>query len=235
MPTFNGAVAANADDAEEKADGSGFSSTGTLLTCTASSISESTRSLVGLRFSNVTIPAGATIISSKLALKIHNTSASDDPDLFIYANDVDNAANFSDEADVISRARTTANVAWDDGNIGQDVVRNSPDFKAVVQEVINRASWASGNALCIILVGRESLTGSLIIEAYDNAGTTPAAIEIVYNLASTSDIQIAVLIPMFVVDIFDADIFHVGAGAGAGLTSGLLFEPTKLVQGRLAA
>ncbi len=58
---------------------------------------------------------------------------------------------------VSSRARTTASVTWTPppwtviGAAGAD--QRIPSLVALVQEVVNRPGWASGNALMLIATG----------------------------------------------------------------------------------
>jgi len=71
----------------------------------------------------------------------------------ISAEDVDDAATFSSDSSAFDArwaARTTARVDWD--NIGAWTLNtdyNSPDIKTVIQEIVDRAGWASGNDIVI--------------------------------------------------------------------------------------
>ena len=103
-------------------------------------------------FTNVTVPSGATVSSATLSLNIVNTS-NDDPNLDIYCNDVDNAsAPSTGVGDISARALTTAKATWNATGIGAGT-KTSADFATAVQEVIDRAGWASGNALAVIFDG----------------------------------------------------------------------------------
>ena len=108
-----------------------------------------------LRFENVAIPQGATIDSVRLNLYAHEDEA-DPVYITIYAEGADNSAAFVDTELYSQRTKTTANVAWD---ITQNWTMwqpyQSPDLKLVVQEVINRAGWSSGNALTLFFQGED--------------------------------------------------------------------------------
>jgi hypothetical protein len=93
----------------------------------------------------------------------------------------DNAATFTTvTGNISSRARTTAQVAWN--NIPAWTVLNAkwqtPDLSAIIREVVNRPSWASGNSIVIVING----TGRRTAEAYN--GEIPAApkLVIVYTI-----------------------------------------------------
>jgi len=112
-----------------------------------------------LRFTNITIPRGATITNAKITLTTIDSAASTGtPNLDIQACDEDNSAEMTGTevqdgtmtADIMSRVRTTANVNWSQ-SFSNDTVYETPDIKTVVQEVIDRAGWASGNAMQFII------------------------------------------------------------------------------------
>ena len=145
MSLFTTTIAASSDDAEEI--GGTVDLTGNTITIT------DTTDYAGLRFTGVTIPAGSTINSASLDFNVPSTSF-DSPDLTIYAEDTDDAATFAASANNVSgRTPTTATATWTATDIGTGI-KTSADFAAVVQEVINRGGWASGNDINIILKGR---------------------------------------------------------------------------------
>ena len=109
MATFNSTVAASSDDARQISGGT-MELTGGYPNTNGSA------TWVGFRFTNVTIPQGATINSAAVSLAI---LAYDDPDLDIYGDDVDDAATFTTTSNNISsRALTTASTARMSASIG---------------------------------------------------------------------------------------------------------------------
>ena len=121
-----------------------------------SSIAEAKQFGGGIRFIGVTIPRGSTIDSAYFKV----TSGRDDAVITcrtrISGHDVDNSGTFTDKADFDDRYanhRTTAIVDWNNipawtlNEYGADTF--SPDIKAVIQEIINRDGWVSGNALSL--------------------------------------------------------------------------------------
>ena len=147
MTEFTASIVDSQDDAWERQDGTGLSITQNNNSVKAGP-NNSNRDNTGLRFENVTIPQGATIDSATISVTFAGASF-DTIKCDIHCNDVDDAADFTTEADVTSRARTSDSTEWDE----VDSSGTSPDFKNAVQEVINRPGWESGNALMVILAG----------------------------------------------------------------------------------
>jgi hypothetical protein len=103
----------------------------------------------GLRFAPVDVPQGATINSAKLTVV---PVGGDDPNVNIYADAVDDSSAWNignGTFNVTGRAKTTASVSWVASNLGAAAV-DSPDLKAIIQEVVNRPGWVSGNALSLV-------------------------------------------------------------------------------------
>jgi len=183
MPTLNLQVAASADDAEEKDDGTGFGSTATTEFLQANA-NAANRSNLGFRFTNVTIPQGSTIDTATLQLYCDDSTGKyDDIRCDVLAEDVDNAVDFSTDPDVTSRVRTTASVLWAQDNcaVGWE---SAPDIKTVVQEVTDRGGWASGNAFVILCDGRDDSTKNFSARMRDYGATTAAKLDITYTVAT---------------------------------------------------
>lgn len=104
----------------------------------------------GMRFPGVWIPQGATITTAYLTVTCYQSFASAEVKTRIRGEDVDDATAFSDFADFDARVRTTACVDHDDiptWTVG--VEYTTPDFKDVIQEIVDRGGWAPGNAMVI--------------------------------------------------------------------------------------
>ncbi len=155
-------VAASADDAEEDSSGSMDLTSGDLEL-----VYDNDRQTVGMRFIRVNIPQGAEIVNAYVQFEVDDPST-DAVSLTIEGQDVDNAATFTSAAgNISSRTRTTAAVSWSpapwtkDGEAGRD--QRTPNLAPVVQEIVNRPGWSSGNALAIIVTG----TGKRVADSYD--------------------------------------------------------------------
>ena len=127
--------------------------------------------LASLRFTGVTIPQGATITSAKITFQ--TTTWGGDPRqlyLKIYGVDEDNTGEFVTATPDTARTRThtTAAVDWDP-NItftSQYQAYDSASIVSIIQEIVDRAGWSSGNALAIY-IGDDGTAIDQYIDIYD--------------------------------------------------------------------
>lgn len=109
-----------------------------------------------LRARLVTIPQGSTITTAFVRFTAYASLSGNTTKHIIYGHDVDNAPNIlTDEVggvtDFFYCPKTTANVTWNgieswvDGN-----TYDTPELSTIIQEIINRAGWESGNNLQIL-------------------------------------------------------------------------------------
>ena len=134
---------------------------------------------VGLRFRNITIPQGATIDSAYLTFRSVSAdgtnSNSSSTSLTIRAHDTDNASAFtSSDFNISNRTTTSASASWNPSSWSTGSDYNSADFKSVVQEVVNRNGWSSGNSMAIIVTG----SGHRSAQSYDSSPSTAARLRI---------------------------------------------------------
>jgi hypothetical protein len=109
----------------------------------------------GVRFQTVPIPQGATIDSASISVKqISEYYLTEQTDITIYAQAVDSGAAWAQTTNEPGLAtRTTASTQW---NIGTTAWvwkewYQSPDIKAVVKEITDRAGWASNHHLNLLI------------------------------------------------------------------------------------
>ena len=118
------------------------------------------------RFQNVLIPKGSVINSAVLHIYAHEDEA-DEARVTIYAEDIDDSPKFSETEALADRTWTDASVRWvitEPWTMWEPY--ETPDLAAVIQEVIDRDGWASGNALTLFLTG-EDQGASLLDNARD--------------------------------------------------------------------
>jgi DNA-binding beta-propeller fold protein YncE len=150
-PTGDIRITSSSDDAEEAADGSVSRSSSDLEL-----IDDGGAQTVGLRFPGLAIPAGATITNAYIQF-VADESQSESTNLSIRAQAAGDAATFgSADFNISSRLRTIASVpwspaAWSSGEVGSDT--RTPDLTSVVQEIVSRPNWQSGNAIAFIITG----------------------------------------------------------------------------------
>ena len=155
-------VAAGTDDAEESATG-GVDLTSSDLEM----VFDVSNQTVGVRFNGVTVPRGATITRAYVQFQVDETT-SIATSLTIQGQAADNAPTFAGTSgNITSRARTTSSVTWSPpawpvaGAAGAD--QQTPSLTSIVQEIVSRPGWNSGNSLVLIISG----TGERVAEAYE--------------------------------------------------------------------
>jgi hypothetical protein len=170
-------VSTSADDAEEQTTGSV-----SLTSSDLELVRETTNQTVGMRFVGLDIPRGATILSAYVQFQTDETR-SEETLLTVRGQAADNAPVFTTTAyDVSSRPRTVASVewvppAWDVvGEAGS--AQQTPDISLVVQEVVGRPGWSSGNALVIVVTG----SGKRVAESYDGDASGAPLLHVEYTI-----------------------------------------------------
>lgn len=134
---------------------------------------------VGLRFASVPVPAGVSITDAHIEFVV-DEATSGATSLTIHGQAADNPGTYSLTAyDLTNRPNTSAAVAWPNvpawNTIGQ--IQQTPNLAAIVQELVNRPGWSSGNAMAFVIQG----TGTRTAEAFE--GTT--APRLIIDFATT--------------------------------------------------
>jgi hypothetical protein len=130
--------------------------------------------LVGMRFNSLSIPQGATISNASIQFQTDETH-SGITNLLIEGQATENALTFTNaNANISTRDRTNAIIEWDPkswtivGETGRN--QQTPNIKSVIQEIIERPGWTSGNSLVIIISG----SGQRAAESFNgDAGAAP--------------------------------------------------------------
>ncbi|MDX1301628.1 metallophosphoesterase family protein [Photobacterium sp.] len=176
VATLDVRVAASTDDAEELTSGRIRLTSGDL-----DLVYDGSDQTIGLRFSAVTIPQGASIERAYVQLQTDETS-SDTTLLTIEAENTDDAATFTlSNGNVSTRQRTTNTLSWFPpawttvGEVGPD--QQTPDIAPIIQEIVDRPGWSSGNALAIIISG----TGYRVAEAFDGEPDAAPLLHVEYS------------------------------------------------------
>jgi hypothetical protein len=165
-------------DIRVNASASDATQTGTTVNLTSAALDFSAADWVGQRFASVTIPQGAYIISAYVTF----TAKTPDANPFsttLYGEAADNSSVFATSSSNISnRSRTSAAVAWSaTSNWQGGDVNNTSELKTVVQEIVNRSGWASGNSLSILV---QKNIGSRRVQSYDGSTTQAPLLHVEY-------------------------------------------------------
>jgi len=168
-------VAANADDAEEAAAG-GVNLTSSDLEL----IDDGGVQTVGLRFAGVAIPRDAAIRAAWVQFQVDEVSTAA-ATLRVEGEAANSAAVFTTAVrNVSSRLRTAAAATWLPApwpRVGAaGAAQRTPDLGAVVQEIVARPGWASGNTLALIVTG----TGKRVAESRDGLPSAAPLLHVEY-------------------------------------------------------
>jgi hypothetical protein len=146
-------VRTGADDAEERTTGKVSLSSGDLNLGKEDAATQT----VGIRFTGVTVPRGATITSAYVQFTADEVKTATGS-LSIAGQASDNPATFTtSRTNISTRPRTTASVAWTPASWpivnARTAAERTPDLSTVVQEIVHRSDWASGDPLVLIVTG----------------------------------------------------------------------------------
>jgi len=138
-----------------------------------------TSSYTGLRFTNLAIPKGATITSAKLM--VYSTQIQwVTLGMSIAADATGDSQPFTPGNLLSDRPLTTNSVAHSSDSLWlADAWYSLDEMAPVVQEIIGRNDWQSGNNLSIILKGTGKTWGRKYVQAYD--GSASLAVKLVVN------------------------------------------------------
>ena len=195
--SFAGQVGASADDCYVRTNGTAWALNLTSALGQVGSMDDlNMKQGGGLRFLNVTIPKGATILTAHL----HVTPNADRSETDVYSKIIGdkeaNAATFSLIADYQSRRgtacgganndlRTVDEVAWHwPASVTTDVEIESPDITTVIQELVNQAAWASGNAMALFLDDHDGVTAlwsGYTYRSYNGSAAKAARLDVTYK------------------------------------------------------
>lgn len=180
--TFSKRVATGNDDVEESQTGTMYMNSSDLELVNDGTTYGNQK--VGMRFTGITVPQGATITNAYIQFTCDETGTTA-TSLTIKGEDANNSAAFASTANnVSSRAQTTASVSWSPASwstVGQaTTTQRTPNISSIIQTIVNRTGWVSGNAMSIIITG----TGKRTAEAYEGSSTQAPLLVIEYTTGS---------------------------------------------------
>jgi hypothetical protein len=158
--------AASADDGQCLTGGTGFSNSGNFLTLGDSGGSNYR---IFIRFANVTIPEGAVIQSAFVRLTAGFSLSDTACNVDIRAQDEDNPDAPADAGEVTGAQLGTQVVNWDSISGWTDGTQyDTPDLTDVIQQIVGRNYWDSGDALIIHMIDDASTDNAVrYASAYD--------------------------------------------------------------------
>ena len=136
----------------------------------------------GLRFQNIAVPVGATVVSSTITFRANADSGTTDSGMTLWGQTADDPATFTTtDYDVSGRSKTTASATWTvpQWTSGQDY--DTPDLAGIIQEIVSRPGWAQNNALVIMGQTTVSQNRSAISWNSTNGSTLGPLLEVCYT------------------------------------------------------
>jgi hypothetical protein len=148
------------DDAEERRDQNGD------MDISSSVLDFLQDRLIGLRFQNITVPRGAEITRAYITLCADETNSnSSNFRIDIELND-DSPAFTVLHNNISNRTLSGNPISWlpvpSFASVHADY--QTPDLSALVQQIVGRSGWQSGNSLVFVL---EARSGTRVAESYD--------------------------------------------------------------------
>jgi len=139
-----------------------------------------------MRFTNIGIPRSAAIINARLKISSTNERYRGQIYGLIQAEAADDAADFT--ARYIGEiVKTTAATDWDHkDNWSANTYYTSPDISGVIQEVVSRDGWNSGNSMAICYSTRADSGKSRMFGSFETGAGFAAVLEITYETYSIS-------------------------------------------------
>lgn len=190
MTVLNLQVAAGADDGYWGTFGFVTNTAGVYVSSAGGGVTSSFGRVTG-----ATVPNAATISSAIATLKRYTgDTGTIDYKVDCYAED--NATAPTSGADAAGRTHTTANTT---GSVsgGSAEADWAVDITSAVQEVVNRAGWASGNAIVVTWIhGGVNAFTTLLGYAYDGDAAKAPKLDITYSSGGGSHSPGAGRIPM---------------------------------------
>ena len=174
-------MAASSDDAEEASNG-----TVSLTSTDLELVEEAGQAqLVGIRFDEIDLPKNATLLNAYVQFVVDEVSRGSAV-LSIQAEAADDALTFSTATnDLSSRPRTSASVSWNPQawtEVGErGPVQRTADISLLLQEVMSRPGWVSGNAVSLLISG----SGRRTAEAFDTAAEVAPVLHVDYTVVNT--------------------------------------------------
>lgn len=150
---------------------------------------EATPQLVGVRFPQIPLANGAIIKKAYIQFELDATAKNTDPfSVAIWAENTDSASTYTNTAstdyELTSRTKSTDSIVWNIPSGAFNTVDekyNTSDIKTLVQQLVNRTGWKSGNAMAFYIKGK----GTREVEAYEGEPEAAASIVIVYDTTIT--------------------------------------------------
>ncbi len=188
--TLTAGIKENADDSEEWLSGANtglidYNSSDLEIGWEKPAEADPLAQIIAVRFAELNIPKGARITGAYIQFTADidkdagASSKSANPfDIYICAEDTADSAPIQNvQYNISSRTKTTAYVSWylNDGAsrwttpYQREAIQRTPDIAPLLQYIIDKDGWASGNAVCFLLSGSWNRTAASSEDAPDRS------------------------------------------------------------------
>ncbi len=177
-------ITASADDAEQSSNGT--------MDLTSGDLDLGDKPYNGLRFQNVNIEQGSSITNAYIQFTADKDNQSATASYTIKAEDVDDATTFTSTNNNLSgRTFTSASVNWNNipawNTAGESAAaQKTPDLTSVIQEIVDRQGWSSGNNLVLFVTGSSGKRSAI---TYDNDSQKAAKLFVEFEVANNYQVS----------------------------------------------
>lgn len=193
--TIEVAISNGSDDVEEGENGSVYSNSSDLELVYDSYNSQGYQ-VIGLRFTSVGIPKNATINNAHLQFTA-DESNSTNASLEISLHDSGNSPAFSSSNNVSGRVVFSNKITWNPQSWSSNQstgAQRSPNLKNMVQSLVNRNDWVSGNNASFVIKGiGNSLTNTSakrVADSYEGGANKAPKLIIEYTTTTARSSEI---------------------------------------------
>jgi hypothetical protein len=158
-------------------------------------------------FSGVSIPQGSTIASGYLTLTYQSATSNSDSHIAQCVNQ-DNVVPPTSSATANALPLTTQQVSWSNNSTGTGLPHQTSDITTIVQPVINRGGWTTGNHLGFVLTIPTPATHQAKLYTFENGSGIPT-LTLFYGPAPSST-PLNSNFPMFIGQTCFASIYPSG-------------------------
>ncbi len=137
---------------EEQSDGSAYTGSSDIEL-----VYDDEQQIVGIRFTGVNIEQGTSVSSASIQFVADDKHQSGSVTFTIHGEDVNNASDVGGSDDISDRTQTSASASWSPaawnttGESGS--AQRTTNIGSIIQEIVDRPGWSSGNAIMIIIEG----------------------------------------------------------------------------------
>jgi hypothetical protein len=149
--------------------------------------------IAGLRFRSLTIPQGAFITNAYIEFTTDETF-SGTTNLVIVGENTDSANPFgNNHGNVSGRTSRTTTVNWSPSVWDSvDGIHQAADIASIIQQIVNRSGWSSGNNMVLMIEPGAGCTSSSCrrtAEAYDGDSSEAALLVVEYDLSPRTNFR----------------------------------------------